>query len=175
MIFPKSEILPEQIDLPGYGGRYYVRRDGTVWRRYKTKDTRIEGHRKGRGREMKLMHPEHGLKITTMSSIMKATYFRNLPENYVLRHVNGLEHDWSYDNLQPVTRSELGKLTYRNHGSRSVLKVDPETGEVVAIYSSAREAGRRNFCSYQTILDACNQVNKKRKGKAPDGYLYRWD
>lgn len=175
MIFPKTELLPELMDLPGYEGRYYVRRDGTVWRRYKTKDTQIIGHRKGRGREIKLIHPAGGLKVTTMSWIMKQTYFREIPEGYVLQHVNGLENDWSFDNLQPMTRSELGRRINRSHTARSVLKMDPETGDVIAIYQSAREAGRMNFCSYQTILDACNKVNRKRCGIAPDGYIYRWD
>ena len=175
MIFPKDKPLPEQIDIPGYDGRYYVRQDGTVWRRYKTKDTRIYGHRKRRAREMKLIHPDGCLKVTTMSWIMKQTYFRGMDPGSVLFHKNGLEADYHVNNLLPVTRAELGKATYRNYRARCVEKVDPGTGLVIQIYTSAREAGRKNFCSYQAILDACNKVNKIRSGIGPDGYIYRWE
>jgi hypothetical protein len=175
MIFPKSEPPPQQMDLPGYDGRYYVRMDGTVWRRYKTKDCRIYGLRKRRGREMKLIHPVTGMKVTTMSWIMKQTYFRSIPDGFVLQHLNGLESDWHINNLEPVSRAELGRRTHRSYGARSVFKVDPDTGTVIEIYSSAREAGRENFCSYQTILDACNKVNKIRSGMGPDGFIYKWD
>lgn len=41
------------------------------------------------------------------------------------------------------------------------------------VYSSAREAARRNFMSYQTVIDLCN--GKVKRGKAPDGFVYEWD
>ena len=36
-----------------------------------------------------------------------------------------------------------------------------------------REAARRNYMSYQTVIDRCN--GKVKKSVAPDGYDYIWD
>jgi len=175
MIFPKDKPLPEHIDIPGYEGKYYVCLDGTVWHRWKTTDTQMFGHKKGRNRDLKLTDKTGKVTCRTMSWIMKHTYFRDLPPDMVLMHRNGIERDWSVHNLKPISRQELGRKRYRSNSARSVLKIDPETGEILAAYSSSREAGRKNHCSYQTILDACNMKNVRRTGMAPDGYLYRWE
>lgn len=55
---------------------------------------------------------------------------------------------------------------------KPVAKID-SSGEIVAFYSSAREAGRENYMSYQTIIDRCN--GKVQGAFAPDGYAYSWD
>jgi len=166
---------PESMDIPGYGGKYYVRQDGTVWRRGKTKDCRLAGHRKGRNRDVHLSGDNKKTRCTAMSAIMRATYFSGLvPDGYVLMHVNGMESDWSIYNLKPISQSDLGKLRNRSNNARSVEKVVPETMKSVMIYKSAREAARNNYLSYQTVLDACNKKNKKMPGVAPDGFMYKW-
>lgn len=164
-----------RIDIQGYGGRYYVREDGTVWRHGKKKDWQLTGVRNGRNRDIKLTDLNGHTRCITMSKIMRLTWFRNLPEDVSLMHVNGLEEDWSIWNLKPVTKQQLGKLRNRSIYARTVIKRDPKTMEILTYYRSAREAGRKNFCSYQTILDACNRKNKKRTGICPDGYLYEWE
>ena len=175
MIFPKDKPLPERMDIPGFEGRYYVCMDGTVWHKWKSTDTQMFGHKKGRGREMKLTDENGKIHSKTMSWIMKHTYFAGMDPEMVLMHKNGIERDWSVHNLKPITRHNLGKKTYRNHDARAVLKIHPETGEILEVYTSSREAGKKNHCSYQAILDACNMKNIKRKGIAPDGFLYRWE
>ena len=168
---------PKKMDIPGYGGKYYVRQDGTVWRRYEgtAKDRRLCGHRKGRNRDVHLSGENRKTRCMAMSSIMRKTYFAGLvPDGYVLMHVNGMENDWSVFNLMPIARSELGRLRNRSNKARSVEKVDPRTGKSLAIYKSAREAGRKGYISYQTVLDACNMKNKRTPGVAPDGFAYRW-
>ena len=55
---------------------------------------------------------------------------------------------------------------------RPVAKLDAG-GEVVEVYPSAREAARRNYMSYQTVIDRCN--GKVKGAFAPDGYAYAWD
>jgi hypothetical protein len=54
----------------------------------------------------------------------------------------------------------------------AVLKVNQE-GEVIACYRSAREAARRNYVSYQTVLDRCH--NKTKNPFWLDGYSYVFD
>ena len=51
----------------------------------------------------------------------------------------------------------------------SVVKISLE-GEIVDFYRSAREAGRKNHMSYQTILDRIS--GKAKSLYAPDGYVY---
>lgn len=46
-------------------------------------------------------------------------------------------------------------------------------GEIVDVYSSAREAAKKNFMSRQTITDRCN--GKCKGAFAPDGYAYAWE
>lgn len=131
---PARSAVPQQMDIPGYGGRYYIRIDGTVWRRRKSKDTRMRGVRRGRNREYKLTTPEGRTICKTASSIMRETYFRGLPQNMRLVHKDGLESNWAYWNLQPMTLSEMGKKHNRGIDARCVLKIDPATGEVVQIF-----------------------------------------
>lgn len=65
------------------------------------------------------------------------------------------------------------KLTGDGKSRRQpVAKIDCN-GEVVEVYSSAREAARKNYMSYQTIIDRCNR--KCKSTFAPDGYAYAWD
>lgn len=170
-----AQCRPQLIDIPGYAGRYFARDDGTVWRRGKKKEFLLTGHKKRRNREYKLKDAEGVFRTVTMSKIMRLTWFRNMPEGLVLMHINGLEADWSIYNLKPISREELGRIRNRSLAARSVIKRDPSNMQIVAAYSSAREAGRKNYMSYQAVLDACNRSNKKRKGMGPDGYLYEWE
>ena len=172
---PTRSAVPQQMDIPGFGGRYYIRIDGTVWRRRKSKDTRMHGTRNGRNRDYKLTTPAGRAICKTASAILRATYFKGLPSNMRLLHKDGQESNWAYWNLQPVTVNELGRMFHGSLDARSILKIDPKTDEIVAIYKSTRAAARAAFCSRQTISDACNRRNKKNPGIAPDGYRYTWE
>ena len=169
-------MLLQQMDIPGTDGRYFVKIDGTVWRRWKkAPPTLCSGTRKGRKIEYKISDGTGRCHVMTASCIMKKTYFAHLPSGTSLRHINGLVEDYAVWNLQPMTKAQLGRMCNRRNDAKSVCKCNAETGEVLEFYPSARAAGRANFCSYQTILDACNRKNVKRCGIAPDGYEYRWE
>ena len=49
------------------------------------------------------------------------------------------------------------------------MKIDSD-GQIVDFYRSVREAGRKNFMSYQTILDRIG--GKVKSLYAPDGSVY---
>lgn len=87
--------VPQQMDIPGFGGRYYIRIDGTVWRRWKSKDVQLHGVRHGRNRDYKLTTPEGRSICKPASAIMRATYFKGLPSNMRLAHKDGLESNAS--------------------------------------------------------------------------------
>jgi hypothetical protein len=40
-----------------------------------------------------------------------------------------------------------------------VGKFDPMTGELLAVYDSLREAGKKNFVHFTAISDACNGLS----------------
>lgn len=90
----------------------------------------------------------------------------------VIYYLNGDNLDNRVDNLKIISRKEHGKITGGRSKSRMVCKINNETDEVVEIYRSAREAGRENFCSYQTILD--NISGKYKNGVICIDFKYKW-
>ena len=76
------------------------------------------------------------------------------------------------NNLKLLSKKELGSRYGVMSKKKSVVKISSD-GEEVEIYYSAREAARKNFMSYQTIIDRCNGVVKK--SVAPDGFDYAWE
>ena len=87
-------------------------------------------------------------------------------------HINGIHTDNWAINLAYALPKDLGKLTAQKAGGRIVAKLD-ETGETVAVYTSARKAAKAGFMSYQTVIDRCN--GKNVGPFAPDGYAYAWE
>ena len=73
----------------------------------------------------------------------------------VLHHKNGTVTDNWASNLAYIDRRSLGKKTGASSNRQPVVKIN-KNGEIINVYSSAREAGRQNFMSYQTINDRCN-------------------
>lgn len=59
----------------------------------------------------------------------------------------------------------------KHNAKRPVVQIN-KSGEVLAVYSSARAAARANFISYQSVLDRCR--GKVQKPFALDGHSYRF-
>ena len=87
------------------------------------------------------------------------TYFSNAPEGKVAYHINGEVTDNHLYNIGFTDRSSLGKKTGHKSKSMAVFKID-KNGNEIEVYRSAREAGKKNFMSYQTVLDRCNHKVK---------------
>ena len=85
-------------------------------------------------------------------------------------HKNGILTDDFAGNLAYVDKTEIGKRTGFKSRSRPVVKVDPKTMEVLEEYRSAREAGRKCFLSYQTVVD-----NVNHKTESAGGMLFMWE
>lgn len=164
-----ERIVPtEWYDIPSYGGKYQINYYGHVRRalkngRYKELHPYIKS---SNGRRVVKLN----CKERTVMSLMGDTFIGELPEGYVLYHKNGLLTDDTLSNIGMTTRSELGKLTGTwNESEMTVVKINSD-GEIVDFYKSAREAGRKNYISYQSILDRIN--GKIKSLYAPDGYVY---
>lgn len=102
---------------------------------------------------------------------MALTYMTARP-GMCLKFKNGIKTDTCLGNLEWITKTDLGKKTGANSRRQPVIKID-QSGEVVGFYPSARDAARKNFMSYQTVMDRCN--GKCKSKFAPDGYRYEWE
>ena len=104
--------------------------------------------------------------------IMAHTLLGPAPSGYVPYHKNGALTENHINNIEYIDRKKLGKMTGPASRRRTVAKIDG-SGEIVEVYTSAREAAKANYMSYQTIIDRCN--GKVKSAFAPDGYAYAWE
>ena len=177
-LFINKTAVKDSMSIPGIHNSYYVKNDGTVWKRAENgeKDIFIKGYSRGKTREYYLIDENGQRKRIQIGAIMKNTYFKGkIPDGYKLFHINGMKDDWSVWNLRPISPQECGRLTYRWNNARSVFKRDVKTWEVVDIFTSAAKASKKAGCSADAILDACNKKNVHNPGIAPDGYYYQWE
>lgn len=155
-------------DIPGYDGKYQINYYAQVRRVYQSGKTRLlTGYvKKSNGRQAVKLN----CKEKTVFSLMRDTFIGKVPSGYVLYHKNGILTDDILSNIGMTTRQKLGKMSgTRNECSFQIAKLNSD-GEVVEFYKSAREAGRQNHMSYQTILDRVN--GKVKSLYAPDGFVY---
>ena len=86
---------------------------------------------------------------------------------------------WRGQRRQNGGRTIMAQFKKKPHGKardstrRPVLKFSA-AGELLECYSSARQAAKQNYFSYQAIIDRCNG-KCKRHILAPDGNYYAWD
>lgn len=161
-------------DVPGFDGKYQVDREGNVRRVYSSGKTRTMHPyiKKSCGRMVVKFTVNGKPKECIFAGIMAKTFLGSAPKGYVPYHRNGCQSDNYINNIAYISRKELGKKSGAKSNRRAVAKID-SNGIVVDVYSSAREAARKNFMSYQTVIDRCN--NKCKSAFAPDGYAYAWD
>lgn len=159
----------------GYEGLYEISIDGSI-RKVLLRGRKGDGimrpaFKHGRS-TIRLVDRQGHRKEFTVSKLVAQAFLGFIGGNLI--HRNGSKTDNWINNLVTVSKQELGTIYGWQSKAKPVRKVNPETGDIIDYYRSAREAGRQNHCSYQTIIDCCNKVNKKRH-VAPDGFLYEWD
>lgn len=121
---------------------------------------------------IRLMDENGNRKEERVHKLVGETFLRTQRPGESLRHINGIKTDNYVGNLEWISKKELGKLTGPHSRRKPVVKLNDD-GEALDFYTSAREAAKQNFMSYQTVMDYCNKKNKKKI--APDGYIYKWD
>lgn len=163
-------------NIPGYDGKYQADREGNVRRVYKSGKTRLMTpyHKKMSGSQRLVIKMTKGgkPKEEILLQIIARTFLGNPPKGCVPYHRNGCQSDNYINNIAYISKRELGNMTGKRSRSMAVVKID-SNGEVIDVYASAREAGRKNYMSYQTIIDRCN--SKCKSAFAPDGYAYAWE
>lgn len=172
-------------DIPGYEGRYQINRLGEVRslccaQGLRKKPMIIKPYTKNYNKPgartrwyfVKLTD-EHGkARDKQVHLLMRDTWMGGPRPGMVVYHRNGEAKDNYLHNLAFITPQELGQKTGSTGGRRPVVKVTPE-GEIVACYTSARDAAKANYLSYQSVMDRCN--GKIKKPFALDGHTYQWD
>lgn len=163
-------------DVPGFGGKYQVDMEGNCRRVYKSGKTRpmtpfVKKTSSNKKYVIRLTK-DGEVKELVFAQVMALTFLGPAPEGCVPYHKNGCQSDNYIQNIAYISRIELGKLTGARSHRNAVAKINAD-GEVIEIYSSAREAGRKNYMSYQTIIDRCN--GKCKSAFAPDGFAYAWE
>ncbi len=163
-------------DIPGYGGKYQIDREANVRRVYASGRTRAMTpyHRKMSGSQRLVVKLTRDGKPReeVLMRLVALTFLGPPPEGCVPYHKNGCQSDNYLSNIAYLDRRELGRMTGAMSTRRPVAKLDA-SGEIAEVYPSAREAARRNYMSYQTVIDRCN--GKVKGAFAPDGYAYAWD
>ena len=162
-------------DIKGYEGIYQVSYEGEVRRIYKNGKVKIlQSYIKQKHREILMigLSKDGKKKEVAVHTLVAKAFLGEPKEGEVPYHKNGLIRDNWASNLEYIDRRKLGKMTGAQSRRKGVVKIDSD-GELVDFYSSARQAGRENFMSYQTIIDRCNR--KIKSPFAPDGYAYAWE
>jgi hypothetical protein len=168
-----KEKFPDEVWKPidGTEGNYYISNYGRVKKKYK----------KGLGFLLPFINKKRGwqeikiwyngkLRPVSISRLVAMHYIRKPKDKEVVIHKNGIQTDNFSGNLEWVTRQELGRRTAFRSRAREVVKLDPITKEVLGEYRSAREAGRKNYMSYQAVLDCCNKKTKRNVS----GCIFMW-
>ena len=146
-------------DIPGYNGKYQADREGNIRRVFPSGKTRTMTpyHKKMSGSQrlvVKLTKDGKSKEVILLQIIAK-TFLGPAPKGCVPYHKNGCQSDNYVQNIAYIDKRKLGKLTGASSRRQPVAKID-QNGEIIDIYSSAREAARQNYMSYQTIIDRCN-------------------
>lgn len=97
-----------------------------------------------------------GKKEVPIKNLVYELFKGKKPEGLYIVHKNGLKRDNSIYNLELRTKSEHGKITGAYSNAQKVI--NKSTG---IVYRSAREAGRKLYCSRQTVCEICNGERKK--------------
>ena len=170
-------------DIPGYGGAYQINYDGEVrtwrWRgtQFSKKPRPMAAYLRGRGKKSRRRYvkltDENGMaKEVAVLRIMVDVWLSGGMPGLTPYHKNGDLSDSCVNNIGFTTREQLGKMTGAKSKRRPVVKVDANK-QIVDVYTSAREAGRCNFISYQAVIDRCH--GRVKNPYALDGHTYMYD
>ena len=175
------EIEKSWKDILEYNGKYQASIDGQIRRVYQSGKTKLmTPYKKNSKTARKILRNRLFVKLTKggmskevpMLKVIAVTFHGLTPTGKVPYHKDGFVTNNTAWNIGFIDRKTLGKMTGAESKRKPVSKID-RRGEVVDFYSSAREAARQNYMSYQTVLDRCN--NKVKRPFELDGHNYQFD
>ena len=179
----KNKHAQDWRDIPGYGGAYQISFDGGIrtWRWRGERHSRYPrpmvqylrgGGKWSRRRYVKLTDNNGKSREVVVLHIVVDVWLGGCPPGMVPYHKNGDLSDHCANNIGFATREDLGRMTGARSRRIPVVKLN-RSGQIVETYTSAREAGRRNHMSYQTVINRCH--GKVKNPYALDGHTYEYD
>lgn len=141
--------------------RYYATRDGKFYVIYKSGKTKyLSGYLKKK-RDKDVLTIKASDKEYTAKNLIASLFIEEYKPKDTVLLKNNNPRDVSADNLIVVDKATYAKMTGAMSRSKKVGLY--ENGKLIKTYRSAREAGRRLYCSYQMICDICNNRFKKKE------------
>lgn len=154
--------------IEGSDGKFLISNYGRFKRLYKKSEMFLLPYlHKRSGNLMIKVQFKNKVNKHNASHLVAYHFVGNPKQGEVLHHKNLIKTDNYFVNLEFITKEKLGKKTGFKSKSKPVVRLDKDTMEVLEEYRSVREAGRKCFFSYQTVLDRCNN-----KTKSSDGDLF---
>ena len=142
----------KQID--GFRWPYRVSDQGEVQKYFRGKWRTVKAYPyNGDQWRVQMWLPDGTWKRVLVSKLVADAFLGGTPPGMVRVHKNGAKQDNAVENIVFMTPQKAA-TTHRPGNSRPVLKVDRK-GEVVAIYNSTAEAGRKNHISQAAIAKRC--------------------
>lgn len=161
-------------DIPGYGGRYQISSRGRVRSMYLGDALRRKPYMKKLSRRkdgsyvVNLLDANGKLCTHTATRLMAITFLGLPPDSkYRAYCKNGMKSDLSLENIGICDYNTLLRGGIRN---RPVRKVYRETGEIVEVYRSVKEAAVRNYMTETGMHDRL-----KGRKKRPEEYIFEYD
>ncbi|MTI83468.1 MAG: hypothetical protein FH756_06070 [Firmicutes bacterium] len=146
---PEDEIWK---DVEGSNGRYQISSYGRAARVYKDGRKRLLMPYIRRAKWLHVKVTINGKVKEIAVHKLVATHFIENPNRYpVSYHKDENIYNNYADNLGWIDHVTLGKITAHKAKAVPVLKIDPQSGEVLDEYISMAEAGRFNFVHRETI------------------------
>ncbi|MBO0961995.1 hypothetical protein J1P26_20015 [Neobacillus sp. MM2021_6] len=157
--------------IDGSDGIFLVSNHGRFQRVYKNHTGFLLPTLKKRGRFLEIKVRFKGIYKNYQVAKLVAHHFIEPPSSgEVLHHKNLIKTDNFAGNLEYISRGKLGGKTGHKSKCKPVIQLCRFTGEVLEEYRSAREAGRKSFVSYQSVMDCCNGKHKHSGGI----YVFKW-
>lgn len=147
--------------------RYYATQDGKIYVVYKNGKVKyLSGYlKKSRNQNnwcVKLSDKDYVAKNLIASLFIK----EYKPGDVVILKNDRNPRNVNVDNLIVIDKAIYAKMTGPMSRSKKVGLF--ENGKMIRTFRSAREAGRKMYCSYQMVSDCCNNVYKTKE------YDFRW-
>ena len=141
----------EWVEIPGYRFRYQINREAVVRKELESGEWYVlKPYISGRTRACVKMRTVDNRKVDVpVVWLMADAFMGGRRPGYNIIHRNGAKMDCELVNLSFASKQVSGKISSANR-RKAVMKVD-QAGQVVAIYSSGREAAKKNYISQNSI------------------------
>ena len=158
--------------IEGFKYPYRINDEGQVQRWDKDHWKDINAYISSRQRaEVKMVCADGRRREVSLVRLMADAWLGGWRDGMCLVHKNGSKLDCGIGNLEWRTFSGAAQLS-KNNRRRSVVKID-QSGCVVEIYGSIKEAAEANFISRAAMTLRCQR--KVEDPRRLDGYDYRYE